>query len=613
MGKIDDVQAKVQEQHYFSHLSGKNYVRILDTPHAWGRPFGPGIMPAALARQAEFERAVVEIVHKSRYRCDLASLNSPDPDWARVILGAMDSALSAPCGPMDAGRPIQFRFLFGQTPLYPATQPPNYLDFKAALLRLVRTRSPHWARLPEIWMGRFYRLQAGILSSLKAQVFADSVISSDETKMTWNHAKIIAVDGAETLVGGHNLNMDLFRSYPPVHDVSVVVHGEAAYGAQLFLNRMWECGADLLTKEYFDVGKRAWQNDEGNPGKLTDPLPEMTGYMKDCWQRLMTLHGAEQKNESVGQPPVAAEPHAPVVDRVRQTLLDLDRPVFPEHAHYSQYDQLAEYKLATRMLALGKYWTGPNKGKDYQKASELMKEELIKTARRSIRMSQMDLVSAWKKNWSDHVVCHWVMEALLANPELMVEVVVSPLDGGAGAEGDQYSFGSGARRTFELIEYYMTHDVRTDAELPDRDRRAAALARLFIAPLFYTEVPAGQAIEGLTYKWPDLPVEGYTATLKQPSLSDIPPHGGVIGSAAHAVLNASGYRYDKVWSAPGNHAKIMIIDDELYVVGSDNLYPGNLSEFNFLVEGEAAVSQLLHSYWQPLWQHSRPHCRHGRT
>ena len=56
-------------------------------------------------------------------------------------------------------------------------------------------------------------------------------------------------DGAEALVGGHNLNMDLFRSYPPVHDVSVVAHGDAAYGAQQFLNQMWNCGPDLLAKD----------------------------------------------------------------------------------------------------------------------------------------------------------------------------------------------------------------------------------------------------------------------------------------------------------------------------------------------------------------------------
>lgn len=77
MGKIDDVQARVQAAGYFNYLSERpNYLRILDTPHAWGAPFGRGIMPAALASQAAFERVVLEILHKGRYRCDVASLNS---------------------------------------------------------------------------------------------------------------------------------------------------------------------------------------------------------------------------------------------------------------------------------------------------------------------------------------------------------------------------------------------------------------------------------------------------------------------------------------------------------------------------------------------------------
>ena len=611
MSKIDDVHARLQEKPYFSHLSGKNHVRILDTPHAWGQPFGPGIMPAALARQAEFERAVVEIVHQSRYRCDLASLNSPDPDWARVILAAMDLALSAPMDPADINRPIQFRFLFGQTPLYPASEPPNYTDFKAALLRLVRTRCQNWPRLPDIWLGRFFRLQAGILSSLKTRVFGEGVIDSDDCKMTWNHAKIIAADGAEALVGGHNLNMDLFRSYPPVHDVSVVVHGEAAYGAQLFLNQMWACGADLLSTEYLDVSKLAWQNGDGKQALLTDPLPTVGGYLQLRWQQLLALHEAAHIDDADADEPVAEPPRPAPGQQDQQALVDLAQPAFPPLIGPRPYARLADYTLATRILAVGKYWTGPHRDTDYQHGAELMKEVLIKTARQRIRLSQMDLISAWKKNWSDHVVCHWLMDALLGNPDLVVEVVVSPLDGGAGAEGDQYSFGSGARRTFELIEYYMTHDVLADTELADRDIRAAALRRLFIAPLFYTEVPVAQTREGLTYKWPDLPPEGYTATLKQAPVRDAPPRAGVIGSAVQSVIHASGNYYDKVWSAPGNHAKIMIIDDALYVVGSDNLYPGTLSEFNLLVEGEPAVSEMLESYWQPLWRYSGPHSCHG--
>ena len=98
--------------------------------------------------------------------------------------------------------------------------------------------------------------------------------------------------------------------------------------------------------------------------------------------------------------------------------------------------------------------------------------------------------------------------------------------------------------------------------------------------------------------------EEYTLTLKQPPLEPLKDEGlkkGIIGSAVSSIIKASGAKLtNNVKSAPGNHAKIMIVDDELYVVGSDNLYPGFLSEFNYLIEGEDAVRELIESYWNPL-------------
>src|SRR5262249_39319169 len=145
---------------------------------------------------------------------------------------------------MGRTRPTQFRFLFGQTPmLLKDGTSPNLIDFQGALIRLVRSRCREWEVMPEIWLAKFYRLREGIASVLTARFSSAisgwiglDVDDGESTKMTWNHSKIIAVDGAEALVGGHNLNMDLFTSYPPVHDVSVVVHGDAAYGSQLYLN-----------------------------------------------------------------------------------------------------------------------------------------------------------------------------------------------------------------------------------------------------------------------------------------------------------------------------------------------------------------------------------------
>jgi len=605
MSQIDNVKQNLGQ--FFSQIGETNYLRILDTPHVWGMPFGKEIMPQALQRQADFERAVVEVIQKARYRCDLSSLNSPDPAWVRAILGAIDTALSTK---MERNAPTQFRFLFGQTPVSPFMEPANFTDFKAALIRLVRMRGAYWERMPEFWMGRFYRLQEGVLSALTQKLFSDSIISSDDTKMTWNHSKIIAVDGCEALVGGHNLNMDLFRSYPPVHDLSCVVHGAAALGSQLFLNQMWDCGTDLLTKECLDTASLSWKNADQDRSTPADPLATAgaSAYLQQRQAALIALHRSGV--QPAAQEPVASPPASQSDTRSGdlQTLSDLAIEVFPLRVVYTRYDRFDEYKLATRMLSVGKYWTGP-KQSDYQKGSEVMKETLIKQAKEKIRMSQMDLVSAWKKNWSDHMVCQWVMEALLANPKLTVEVVVSPLDAGAGAEGDQYSFGSGAVRTFDLIKYYMTHEAATDAPLADSDgKRADALTRICVAPFYFTDqVPVSSTGEGSTYKWPGLSPEGYTATLKQPPLSQKPPRQGVIGSAAMSLIKASGSAFKKVASAPGNHSKLMIIDDQAYVIGSDNLYPGSLSEFNYLVEGADAVNELIESYWNPLWKYSSPH------
>ncbi len=606
---IDNVKTEVKD--YFNHLSGSAYVRMLDTPGVWGQPFGNEIMPTALDRQVQFERAIVEIIQKTKYRCDLSSLNSPDPDWVRAILGAMDTCLTKTMG---RTQPTQFRFLFGQTPLYALSDPPNFIDFKAALVRLFRERSSHWEILPEIWMGRFYRLDTNILTKLQASFFGPPAIGSTDTTMTWNHTKIISMDGTEALVGGHNLNMDLFRSYPPVHDASVVVHGEASYGVQLFLNQMWSCGKDLLVKESLNTTSLSWTNESDNASVPSDPLTGsgVVTYMKAQQDAIIKLHQSGKQTGTDNDNPASSPALASGMKaQDLQTLSDLDLEVFQERITYNTYENFDDYKLASRLLTVGKYWDGPSKSTNFQMASELMKKYLISNAKRSIKMSQMDIISAWKKNWSDHHVAIWLLEALLANEDLQVQIVVSPLNAGAGAEGDQYSFGSGASRTFELLEYYMNHKVDTDEEIPDPDgKRAYALSRVQVAPFYFTnKVPAASRKEGSTYFWPNLTEEGYTRTLKQRPLSEKPPSKGIIGSAAMSAISA---KWGKpVPSAPGNHSKIMIIDDEVYVVGSDNLYPGYLSEVNYLVEGIEAVDELIASYWTPLWRYSGPSALSG--
>ncbi len=53
-----------------------------------------------------------------------------------------------------------------------------------------------------------------------------------------------------------------------------------------------------------------------------------------------------------------------------------------------------------------------------------------------------------------------------------------------------------------------------------------------------------------------------------------------------------------------NHAKLWMVDDRIFYIGSDNMYPVNLQEFGYIVDDRKAADTLIESYWNPLWQWS---------
>ena len=54
-----------------------------------------------------------------------------------------------------------------------------------------------------------------------------------------------------------------------------------------------------------------------------------------------------------------------------------------------------------------------------------------------------------------------------------------------------------------------------------------------------------------------------------------------------------------------NHAKLLMVDDQAFYVGSQNLYNAGLTEFGFLVDDRRAGAQMLSGYYAPLWERSR--------
>jgi hypothetical protein len=53
-----------------------------------------------------------------------------------------------------------------------------------------------------------------------------------------------------------------------------------------------------------------------------------------------------------------------------------------------------------------------------------------------------------------------------------------------------------------------------------------------------------------------------------------------------------------------NHAKFWMVDDLTFHIGSGNIYPADLAEFGFIVNGETPAAAIQSSYWDPEWQYS---------
>ncbi len=78
-----------------------------------------------------------------------------------------------------------------------------------------------------------------VASSSKIHVAVGAYRSSD-TSESWNHAKMVAVDGKTALVGGHNMWSQQYLTLDPVDDTSLELHGTAAADAERFANQLWQ-------------------------------------------------------------------------------------------------------------------------------------------------------------------------------------------------------------------------------------------------------------------------------------------------------------------------------------------------------------------------------------
>jgi phosphatidylserine/phosphatidylglycerophosphate/cardiolipin synthase-like enzyme len=186
---------------------------IVHTPNMWG--FKASELPPG--HSDWLVQLVHDLVASAQRRVDIALLQ-PAPDGA--FLEALRTALDALA---RRGRPMAVRVIIGQ-------YPPDNVDvpaFYKALTEGINLR----------------RLEVSVAAYRSCIVFEDC------DSYSWNHAKIIAVDGREALVGGHNLWSQDYLLDQPVSDLSMRVRGPAAASAVRYIDRLWQFVCANLDKK----------------------------------------------------------------------------------------------------------------------------------------------------------------------------------------------------------------------------------------------------------------------------------------------------------------------------------------------------------------------------
>ena len=64
---------------------------------------------------------------------------------------------------------------------------------------------------------------------------------------------------------------------------------------------------------------------------------------------------------------------------------------------------------------------------------------------------------------------------------------------------------------------------------------------------------------------------------------------------------------ESVWASGaniGNHSKFFMVDDEVFYIGSQNLYVANLAEYGVFVDDVTMTAEVREQFWDPLWENT---------
>lgn len=285
LSHVGDAAYQVLRKHHNNHhnvlwnvTSGKIVGELHQTPKEAfpGHPVHPD------GHDDWFPQIMADIMARTTVWCDVMSLGPPDGLFMDRFKEALKTIADNAAG---KEKPVTVRMMFGNIVGMP-------VNCTGVLKELV-------ADLPEdanlrLWVGAWRK------------------------GVSWNHAKIIAVDGKYLHTGGHNMWDGHYLKFDPVHDLSLEMEGRIAHDGHLFANEQW----GFIEKKQETV--------LGTIGdKLPDYMPQIspTRVTVTEWPHKVATEHPPRYNKKLVPKYDPIEGRIPIISMGRYgTILEKDRP-----------------------------------------------------------------------------------------------------------------------------------------------------------------------------------------------------------------------------------------------------------------------------------------------
>lgn len=209
----------LSRHHNWSHQSQWNVTsgRVVGEVHQTPRTGWKADVDPSPGNDDWLPRKMGEIVSRTRFWCDVLSLGPPDGQFMVEMKKGLAAiaersrrraspSQDAEGGGSDDTKPVVVRLLFGNIVGMP-------VNCDSVIEQLTKD-FPKDANV-HLWVGAWRK------------------------GVSWNHAKIIAVDGQYLHTGGHNLWDYHYLRKNPVHDLSIELEGRIAHDGHMFANDQW--------------------------------------------------------------------------------------------------------------------------------------------------------------------------------------------------------------------------------------------------------------------------------------------------------------------------------------------------------------------------------------